>query len=204
MLLRDDKFEIDYYYCSYCEFISCEEGAIVRPGKEVALYKLHNNSMENEGYVNMFKEFIKVAVDPYGERIKKALDFGCGPGPVLASLLQQKGYDVDIYDLYFAPEKVYEHKSYDLITATEVFEHLQDPLQTAQLLKNHLNDQGILAIMTLFHPGDGVSFNNWWYRHDPTHISFYRPQTFTVLAEQLGLTVLNFDQKNVCVLTKHH
>ena len=201
-LLRDEKFKIDYYFCSYCEYISCDETAIVPPEQELTLYRQHNNTLENEGYVNMFKAFMKIAVDPYAAHIKAALDFGSGPGPVLAALLRQKGYDVDIYDLYFAPEKVFENKSYDLITATEVFEHLQDPLQTARLLKDHLNNPGILAIMTMFHPGDGASFNNWWYRHDPTHISFYRPKTFTVLAGLLGLKVLTFDQKNVCVLAK--
>ncbi len=202
VLLRDTKFNIDYFYCTSCEYIFIDEAVIVSPEQEVALYKQHNNTMENEGYVNMFKEFMKVSVDPYGERIKTALDFGCGPGPVLATLLQQRGFAVDIYDPYFAPEKFYANKRYDLITATEVFEHLQDPMQTARLLKNRLNDGGILAIMTLFHPGDAASFNKWWYRHDPTHISFYRPKTLTVLAAQLGLTILTFDRKNVCVLTK--
>lgn len=201
-LLRDAKFHIDYFLCTSCEYIFIDEAAIVPPEQEIALYKQHNNTMDNEGYVNMFKEFMKISVDPYKERLKTALDFGCGPGPVLAALLQQQGFAVDIYDPYFAPEKVYANKRYDLITATEVFEHLQDPLQTAQLLKDHLNDGGILAIMTLFHPGDMVSFNNWWYRHDPTHISFYRPKTLTVLAGQLGLKVLTFNEKNVCVLTK--
>ena len=202
VLLWDEEFKLDYYVCNYCEYICCDEAAIVPPEQELIRYQQHNNTLENEGYVNMFKDFMEITVDPYASRIKTALDFGSGPTPVLATLLRQKGYDVDIYDLYFAPEKVYENKRYDLITATEVFEHLQDPLQTASLLKNHLNDQGILAIMTMFHPGDADSFNNWWYRHDATHISFYRPKTFKVMAELLGLTVLTFDHKNVCVLTK--
>jgi hypothetical protein len=202
VLFRDKKFNIDYYICSYCEYIFMDERVIVSPEQEVARYKEHNNTMENEGYVNMFNKFLKITVDPYADRIKTALDFGSGTCPVLASILQQKGFEVDYYDLYFAPEKIYENKSYDLITATEVFEHLQDPLQTAKLLKKHLNNGGILAIMTLFHPGDAVSFSNWWYRRDSTHISFFRPRTFTVLAGLIGLKVLTFDNKNVCVLTK--
>jgi hypothetical protein len=201
-LLRDKKFKIDYYICSYCEYIFMDEVALVSPEQEVARYNEHNNSMENEGYVNMFKEFLKIAVDPYAEQIKTALDFGCGPGPVLSTLLQQKGFEVDTYDPYFAPEEIYKNKCYDLITATEVFEHLQDPLQTARLLKEHLTNGGILAIMTMFHPGDAAAFSSWWYRRDSTHISFFRPRTLTVLAELLGLKVLTFDRKNVCVLTK--
>jgi len=201
-VLRDEKFEIDYYSCNHCYYIFSDDKDIVSPEKEISLYRQHNNTMENEGYVNMFKEFIKITVDPYAERIKTALDFGCGPGPVLAALLKKRGFEVDIYDPYFAPDKVYEEKSYDLITSTEVFEHLQDPLGTAALLKKHLRNNGILAIMTLFHPGDKDLFLKWWYRHDPTHISFYRPETFEVLANKLNLEVLTVDGKNICVLAE--
>ena len=152
----------------------------------------------------MFKKFIDKAITPYldNPHNKKALDFGCGPGPVLAVLLRRMGLEVDIYDIYFAPEKVYENKTYDLITATEVFEHLKDPFSSTNLLKNHLKEGGILAVMTLFHPDNTSEFKKWWYRRDPTHISFYRPETFKVLGGLLGLEILMCDDKNTLVMRK--
>jgi 2-polyprenyl-3-methyl-5-hydroxy-6-metoxy-1,4-benzoquinol methylase len=36
---------------------------------------------------------------------------------------------MEIYDSYFSPEKVFLGKKYNLITSTEVFEHLDDPLR---------------------------------------------------------------------------
>ena len=196
-------FSSTYYFCAYCRFIFIDEDNIVAPGKEVDLYKQHNNTFANEGYVNMFNVFMRKTVEPYEDKIDKALDFGCGPGPVLAGLLQQKGFTVDIYDPYFAPERTFEKKSYDLITSTEVFEHLKNPLETLSMLKNHLTKDGILAIMTLFHPDDTNLFKQWWYRRDPTHIAFYRPFTFNVLARLAGgLEVTAFDHKNICVLRK--
>ena len=164
-----------------------DEKKIVLPEKEKQEYLHHNNTPENEGYVAMFKDFIEKCIDPYQDKIKAALDFGCGPGPVLAGLLKEKGFEVDIYDKYFAPEKIFENKKYDLITSTEVLEHLADPLETLKTLKNHLNKNGILAIMTLFHPNNEEGFKKWWYRRDSTHISFYRPKTFEILAKMLEM-----------------
>ncbi|MBU0686785.1 MAG: class I SAM-dependent methyltransferase [Candidatus Margulisbacteria bacterium] len=198
--IYDCQFDINYYCCPSCDFIFIDELKIISPEKEKESYSLHNNTPDNEGYVNMFRDFIEKSVAPYQKRIKTALDFGCGPGPVLAALLKEKGFQVDIYDKYFAPEKVYQNKKYDLITATEVMEHLKDPLKTLKLLKEHLNTNGILAIMTLFHPQDEEKFKDWWYRRDLTHISFYTPKTFEFIAKQLGMKVLMSDEKRECVL----
>jgi 2-polyprenyl-3-methyl-5-hydroxy-6-metoxy-1,4-benzoquinol methylase len=102
---------------------------------------------------------------------------------------------------------VYPDKTYDLITCTEVLEHLKDPLETLRMLKDRLNPGGILAVMTLFHPVYDISstpdplpcekvFKAWWYRRDPTHISFFRPETFYHAARLLDMTILIMDEKN--------
>jgi len=198
--IRDQQFDMCYYYCEYCEFIFIDERGILSKEEELQQYELHENSIENEGYVNMFKRFIEKSIIPYKDNIRNGLDFGCGPGPVLAELLKREGLKVDIYDPYFAPKKVFESKRYDLITSTEVFEHLKEPIETLKLLKEHLNGKGILAIMTLFHPNNEEKFKKWWYRRDPTHISFYTPRTFRYLANKFHMDVLKIDQKNICVL----
>jgi hypothetical protein len=40
--------------------------------------------------------------------------------------------------------------------------------------------------MTIFQTDDG-RFENWRYRHDPTHVVFYREHTFAVLADKLEM-----------------
>ncbi len=198
--IYDNQYNQNYYYCNNCEFIFLDESKIIPPAHEKKEYSFHQNSMENTGYVQMFRDFIAKAVSPYKSRIKTALDFGSGPGPVLAELLHQEGIKTDIYDKHFAPEKVFLNKNYDLITATEVFEHLEDPLSTLKLLKSHLTSNGILAIMTLFHQNDEEGFKKWWYRRDATHIAFYTLKTFECMANLLGLKILTTNKKNVCVL----
>lgn len=191
-----------YNYCKKCSFIFINEEKYLPAKEEKKIYLFHNNTSDNEGYVHMFKEFIQKSILPYQNRIKTALDFGCGHGPILASLLKEKGFEVDIYDIYFAPEKIYENKKYDLITTTEVVEHLKNPLATINHLKAHLNKNGILAIMTLFHPENEENFKNWWYKNDVTHIAFYSPNTLRCIAKILDLKVLMIDDKNICVLEK--
>jgi 2-polyprenyl-3-methyl-5-hydroxy-6-metoxy-1,4-benzoquinol methylase len=104
-------------------------------------------------------------------------------------MLIDMGFHVDIYDKFFAPEEIYINNTYDLITATEVMEHLRDPLPTIKLLKKHTNKKGIIAIMTAFHPLDETKFMEWWYRRDKTHISF--------------LKLAAYDDKNIIVLQKY-
>ncbi|EKE02108.1 MAG: 2-polyprenyl-3-methyl-5-hydroxy-6-metoxy-1,4-ben zoquinolmethylase [uncultured bacterium] len=200
--IYDRQFDINYYNCINCDYIFIDPESIVSKEEELRIYQLHHNSLENTGYVNMFKDFADKAIMPYKSSTKSILDFGSGPSPVLAHLLREEGFEVDIYDPYFAPEKVYENKVYDLITSTEVIEHLSNPVETFKILYKHLNPSGIISIMTLYHPQDNEKFQSWWYRRDETHISFYTHNTMKHLAKIFNMEILLLDSKNLCVLQK--
>ena len=150
----------------------------------------------------MFEDFIETGIDPHNQGIKTALDFGCGPTPVLQGLLEKHGIKTDIYDPFFFPEKVYTNKKYDLITCTEVFEHLYNPMAIMEMFAHHLNQNGIIAIMTMFHPNDKTEFLKWWYRRDVTHISFFSPHTMEYMASRFGLHVIMCSRKNICIIEK--
>jgi SAM-dependent methyltransferase len=201
-MMTDKKKELNYYRCQDCGFVFLDDNHRVDVVQEKKQYDQHNNSLENEGYVQMFEDFIELAIAPYLKKIQTALDFGSGPTPVFSELLKRRGLEVDIYDLYYAPKKVYEGKTYDLITSTEVFEHLSKPLETLQLLMEHLKEGGYLVLMTKFPPKEDKVFLNWWYRRDPTHISFFTPKSFEVMAQKVGLKVLKTINDNVVVFQK--
>jgi len=201
--IEDIKKNLRYYRCRECGFVYLEESHRVDAQEEKRKYDQHNNSLENEGYVQMFEDFIELSIAPYLKTIQTALDFGSGPTPVFAELLKRRGLEVDIYDLYYAPKRVYAEKSYDLITSTEVFEHLFNPLETLELLVGHLNENGYIVLMTKFPPKEDKAFLAWWYRRDPTHISFFTPKSFEVMAQKVGLKVLKTMNENIVVFQKN-
>ncbi len=188
-----------YRYCKECQAISLEEDFIVDKAKERAQYENHNNSFESKGYVRMFEDFLDYFWHDLDKNAINALDFGSGPGPVLAQIMENRALHVEVYDKFYQPEPIYKDKKYDLITSTEVFEHLQNPLEVLKLFKKHLKKGGLIAIMTLFHDNNEENFQKWWYRRDPTHILFYTPKTFEVLADMCGLKTLKCDNRRIVV-----
>jgi len=189
-----------YYHCPNCELIFIDRAFIIDSTKEKKRYTLHRNSSDNTGYVNMFERFIDAGIKPFYTGLKNGLDFGCGPGPVLSELLTELGIDMDIYDPYFYNNLYIKEKKYDLITATEVFEHLKNPRSEIVFLKEILNPGGLLAIMTLFH--DRCDFRTWWYRRDNTHICFYSTKTCRWIANYFDFEIRYINNKNTCVWQK--
>lgn len=190
-----------YYYCKECAAIFIDRKEIIKQEEEKERYEGHDNTHQNEGYVKMFEDFLKESVFPFVEDVDEVLEFGCGPGPVLADLLKREDYQVDKYDPYFYPERVYENKKYDLITSTEVFEHFSEPRKEMEFLTFHLKACGYLAIMTSFHPGP-EEFADWWYKWDPTHIVFYNLNTFQKLAEDFNLKIIYTDEEKYIIFKK--
>ncbi len=200
---EDSQFNHHYYYCPHCELISQEQREYPNEQESIKIYEQHNNSIENEGYVQMFKGFLDETVMPFRNKGKKALDFGSGPSPVLAEILKRDyGYDVNIYDLFYANDNSYKHCIYDLITSTEVIEHVDQPLGFLENLAMHIGDDGVIGIMTLFHTNNKEHFMDWFYRRDITHISFYTPKTFQYMAKHLGLELIYHDNKRCLALKK--
>jgi len=195
-LIYDQQFEIDYHRCKSCGFIYEDPKFHVSFNEELNEYKTHNNSIEDEGYVNMFKRFME-AFEPFVDN-KSLLEYGSGPEPVFSEVLRQSGYKVSSYDPFFLPDETYLEKTYDVITSTEVFEHFVEPLAEIEKLVGLLNDNGVLAVMTQF-PKDDEHFKSWWYRRDKTHISFYTIESFKEIAKKYNLEIVYYNEKDYMI-----
>jgi len=192
--------EREYYRCSCCDLIFVSREYHLSEYEEKARYDSHNNDPDDTRYRNFFKQLLTplLAILPsnsYG------LDFGSGPGPTLSLMLEECGHKVDLYDKFYAQNDAVFQNRYDFITATEVVEHLPNPLKDFEVLVKILQRGGILAIMTeIVFPQ--LDFRNWYYKNDPSHVCFYSEKTFVYLANLLGLEIVTISER-VVILRKN-
>jgi len=174
----------DYYRCKDCDLIFVDRKHIISYEKEKARYDSHKNSPKDTGY----RKFLSRLMNPMLKEIANGdtgLDFGCGPGPTLSLMFQDLGYSVSIYDPFYAPDKSALEKKYEFITASEVFEHFNNPEKEIDLLWSMLNPGGTLGIMTKL-TTTVKSFQRWHYKNDETHICFYSDKTFEWISQRLN------------------
>ncbi len=202
-LIKADRRE--YHLCTLCRLIFVPFRFFLTPENEIERYLEHENSLENEGYVNMFQEKIDYMQD-HCPNVQTVLDYGCGYEPVLKTLLERAGFKAEGYDPYFFP-KLKEDSTYDLIVSTETFEHLKHPGEELNKIIHLLLPRGYLAVMTQFYPGkdgqpDSQKFFDWYYKRDPTHICFYGPKTFEWIARQHNFDMILNNSKDFVILQK--
>ncbi|MBN2260010.1 MAG: class I SAM-dependent methyltransferase [Clostridiales bacterium] len=189
-----EQFDIKYHYCRKCEFISKDNRSIISAEEELKIYETHVNSIDDRRYVDYFKKFIDDAIMPFCGEGKYGLDFGSGPSPVLAMILERDyGYSMNIYDIFYATAKIYHGKKYDLITSTEVVEHLENPIKYFSLFSELMDCNTLLVIMTQFHPVEEEKLFKWHYMRDMSHISFYTSKTMSYISDKIGLEMVFTD-----------
>ncbi len=180
-----DRTGRTYHRCSACKATFLDPSCFLSPAEEYAHYLTHENNVSDPGY----RAYLSKLADPLQARLEPAsagLDYGCGPAPALADMMRGSGHDMAVFDPHFANDAFVLERAYDFVTCTETAEHFHSPGDEFKRLSALLKPGGILAVMTIFQTDD-ARFENWRYRHDPTHVVFYREQTFAVLARQLQL-----------------
>lgn len=189
----------DYWFCTNCYLIWLDASYFLNAENESARYQLHNNSINESGYVNFLENAIRPTL-PFISTKNIGLDFGCGPSPVLAQILKQKNIPCYYYDPFFFPDMP-EINTFDFIFATECFEHFYHPKKTIDKIISLLSQNGILTIMTEMWL-DKSHFSNWYYTKDPTHVCFFHQKTFDFLAQLYHLQYLYNNQKRILIFKK--
>lgn len=150
-----------------------------------AEYALHRNRIDDPGY----RSFLDRVAAPLCARLRRdarGLDYGCGPGPALVAMLNERGFACAGYDPEFANDGALLEQRYDFVACTEVAEHFTDPRSEFLRLHGLLAPGGWLALMTQWRRDDR-DFARWRYVHDPTHVAFYRERSLRWVADWLGL-----------------
>lgn len=182
-----NKRDAYYYDCDKCKAIVLDEKLYLSPDKEKAIYENHNNDVTDVRYQNFVSPITNFVFENYSAE-HKGLDFGSGTGPVISSVLINKGYNIVQYDPFFAPNKNTLNQRYDYIASCEVFEHLFKPKVEIDRLLSLLNDKGSLLIMTMLY-NEEIDFNDWYYRRDPTHVFIFKKETIEFIAKEKNLEI---------------
>lgn len=135
-------------------------------------------------------------------------DFGCGNGGLLSELRKQGfrnlvGYDAspDCVDFlksqgmmahsYQLGEELPTDAKFDAIILTQVLEHLLEPLHVLSVLKNHLEEDGLIFIEV----PDATKFcgcvSTLCYEFNIEHINYYSEITLSNLIKTAGFEVLD-------------
>ncbi len=190
----------DYWCCPACRLVFVKTDQQISPAAEKAEYDKHRNDISDPGYRTFLTRPWQAVYDrlPAGS---SGLDFGCGPGPALASMLEEVGYRVVLYDLFYYPDRSVLTRHYHFICLTEVIEHLCNPADVLTDLWRQLEAGGWLIIQTQ-RVRDREAFAHWRYVDDPTHIAFYSEATFAWLAEYLGAQHWEVADRDVVAIQK--
>jgi len=190
-----------YLRCTHCELVYVTAEYLPQRQAELAEYQLHENDASDEGY----RRFLQRCLTPLTNVIDfnphmTAIDYGCGPTPVLAAMLESYDISVARYDPFFFPDKQVLAACYDIITCTEAIEHFHQPYLEWRNWLAMLKPNGVIAIMTK-RVISQERFAQWHYKNDPTHVCFFSEATFRFLAKRDGFS-LQFPSNDVVLMKK--
>lgn len=175
-----------YWECKNCSLVWIDKSHLLTPEQEAQRYKLHVNSLED----NIYLKFLSKLALPAQKYIKKhsvGLDFGSGELEGMKEIFTQN--KVVSYDPFYHPDTEVLKFSYDFILCSEVVEHFHQPRDEFDLLNSMLKPGGILAVSSALIPSK-ESFPGWYYRRDPTHVSFYVENTVKWIAQNYSWKIL--------------
>jgi hypothetical protein len=175
-----------YLKCEHCTLIFVPQEFLLSAEDERKRYDTHENDEKDLRYRKYLTK-IASGITPFLSEGHKGLDFGCGASTLMAQIMEESGYEMDSYDLYYHPLTPIWSQKYDFIILSEVIEHLSTLSETMERLADLLSKNGQFFIKTKFLPETREQFELWYYKKDPTHICFFNPRAMGELAMILGM-----------------
>lgn len=195
------QYQVQYYKCTHCGFVQTE--------KPYWLLDAYSETIARSdigliGRNIRFSKITAVIISAFFNPNQKFLDYGGGNG-MFVRLMRDAGYDFYWQDFYTKNQFAvgFEHNGFDrfeLLTAFEVFEHLEDPVNE---IKDMLAFSENILFSTILLPRNNPVPGEWWYYTLDTgqHISLYSKKSLVELANNLNLKLYS-NGRNLHLLTK--
>jgi len=197
------RHAVDYYYCNSCGLLQTETPWWLEEAYTEAIADADTGLIaRNQGIARKLAALLYCCFDRQGHYIDSAGGYG-----MLTRLMRDIGFDFYWHDDYcrnlfargFEADKL--SGAVSAVTAFEVLEHVQDPLQFLSHCLQENTASTIIFSTELFR-GDPPAPSDWWYYTPDTgqHISFYQRRTLEMLASKLSLRL--YSHRNLHILTE--
>jgi len=195
-----NKYSINYYHCSNCNFLQTEqpywfEEAYAQP-----------INISDTGYMArklFYASRLTVLLYLLFGKNRAFLDYAGGYG-VFVRLMRDIGFDFNWDDKYtkniFSSGFEWNQQSQvDAVTLFEVFEHFVEPISE---IENLLKISDTIIFSTDIYPDPIPMPEDWWYfgLDHGQHISLYSKKTFDVISKKFGVNYYNIGSLHI--LTK--
>ncbi|MEE8484211.1 MAG: class I SAM-dependent methyltransferase [Nitrospinota bacterium] len=179
-----------FFKCPACTLIFTEEMADEKAANE------HYKNQWNNADEDFWKQQVDVLISVINKHKtpQRILDFGSGSGEITKEF-QRRGIDTTPLDPIihgYLKDQDYAEK-FDVVVGVEVIEHLPEIYGELEEIKKVLTDDGIIVFTTgltnvFIDAPDAVEvFAKWWYKDDPTHVSFFSNRSVFTMAGIAGL-----------------
>src|SRR5512134_3356533 len=181
--------DVAYFRCRGCGYVQTEEPYWLTESYSEAIRSTDVGFLERNA---LFAKHTKYLIWVFLENDRgRFLDFGGGYG-LFTRMMRDMGFDFRHYDKHcrnlFAGDfeaDMDDGSVYDLLTAFEVFEHLQNPRETAgRMLAKARN----MIVSTQLLPEESPAPGAWWYygTEHGQHVGFFTHRSLEILAEMHG------------------
>ena len=199
------KYDVDFVHCKSCGLIQAKDPYWLEEAYKDPIATLDTGILSRN--INLSKTVSCVLYFLFDQK-GKYVDIAGGYG-IFTRLMRDIGYDFYWNDIYCENifSKGFETKNtflpFDAITAFEVFEHVQDPIE---FINESLINTGAPTIIftTQLYKGDPPKPGEWWYYafESGQHISFYKLDSLKHIASRLEMNL--YSNRYIHMLTKKH